>query len=311
MRISIVTTIFRSGSVVHELCDRLAAHARDLAGDDFEILLVDDVSPDDTMVHALACVRRDPHVAIVELARRQGQYAAIRAGLAECRGDRVFLIDGDLEEPPETLTRCWRTLDASAGDVDVVYGTQRTRRDAGVRRIGGQWFYRALSRLGPVPVPADTTVARLMTRRYVDALLRFPERPISFDVWTALAGFRQVPIDVEKAQRGPTTYSYLARVRLALFVLTAVGAWPIAMVATVGAVLGALALVLALAARRETAAALGPAATLAAFAAIAALVTSALALAAYYFWLLLEERRARPVVVRRVVRAGDVAAASR
>jgi putative glycosyltransferase len=189
MRLSVVTTLYRSSAHLGEFCQRIVAVA-DTITPEFELVLVNDGSPDDSLATARRLLRDEPRLLIVDLARNYGYYRAIMAGLRESRGGRVFVIDCDLEEPPELLASFWRELDADS-DLDLVFGQQGRRRGAWSDRIFGRVYYAFLDRVSPVSVPRTPVVARLATRPYVEALLAHGEEPISFDALSALAGFHQ------------------------------------------------------------------------------------------------------------------------
>ena len=103
MKLSIVTTLYRSVPFMTEFHRRVSVAARALIGEDFEIIFVNDGSPDDSLQVALGLQADDPHVQVVDLSRNFGHHAAIVAGLAHSRGERVLLMDCDLEEQPEWL----------------------------------------------------------------------------------------------------------------------------------------------------------------------------------------------------------------
>ena len=103
MRLSIVTTLYRSARHLDEFHARISAAAARFTPD-YEIVLVNDGSPDDSLAVALKLFERDDRLRIIDLARNFGHHKAMMTGLAETRGDLVFLIDSDLEEPPELLT---------------------------------------------------------------------------------------------------------------------------------------------------------------------------------------------------------------
>src|SRR5439155_2733759 len=102
MRLSVVTTLFRSADFVNEFHRRVVA-AAEVITPEFEIVFVDDGSPDDSARVVRALISGDDRVRLVRLSRNYGQFHAIMTGLAHARGDLVFLLDSDLEEPPEAL----------------------------------------------------------------------------------------------------------------------------------------------------------------------------------------------------------------
>src|SRR5262245_25051318 len=102
MTLSIVTTLYQSARHLDEFCRRAAAAASQVSAD-YEIVLVNDGSPDDSLDVALDINRRDARVRVIDLSRNFGHHAAMMEGLRQARGSLVFLLDSDLEEAPEWL----------------------------------------------------------------------------------------------------------------------------------------------------------------------------------------------------------------
>lgn len=205
MRLSIVTTLYYSAPYVAEFCRRVSEAAARLT-DDFEIVLVNDGSPDKALAVAIEQVDVNPRVRVVDLSRNFGQHKAIMTGLAHARGDLVFLLDADLEEDPEILLDFYELL-VSRG-ADVVYGVQSARKGGLVERITGGLFYVLFNALTSYPVPANVLTARLMTRRYVTALVAHRDQEIFLAGLWAVTGFEQIPVTVKKRYKGSTTYSF-------------------------------------------------------------------------------------------------------
>jgi putative glycosyltransferase len=212
MRLSIVTTLYRSANHLPEFLHRTrrAAEALQVA---YEIVLVNDDSPDDSLQIALDFVSVVPTLRVIDLARNYGHYEAMLCGLRHARGERVFLIDSDLEEPPELLLDLWSKMDQTE-HCDVVVACQRSRRGRSVAELGGSLFYRLLRYETGLEIPRDNLVARLMTREYVNGLISLDERPVSFDALAARLGYRYAELPAEKLPRGSTTYSLSLRTRI-------------------------------------------------------------------------------------------------
>ena len=158
--------------------------------------------------------RSDPRVVLVDLSRNFGHHQAAVAGLAQARGRRVFIIDVDLEEQPEWLAGFAEEHDRTRAD--VVFGVSAVRRGTAFRRQAGTWFWKLFNLLSDVKVPANPCTVRLMSRRYVDALLTMPEKNLFLAGSYAWLGFEQVPLVVQKLVR-PTRSSYtIRRLRLAV-----------------------------------------------------------------------------------------------
>ena len=106
MKLSIVTTLYKSEATIEEFVRRASAAAAAIT-DDYEIVIVDDGSPDDSLAIAVGLAAADPHLKVVELSRNFGHHKALMTGLKHASGDYCFLIDSDLEEPPELLAEFW------------------------------------------------------------------------------------------------------------------------------------------------------------------------------------------------------------
>ena len=176
MKLSIVTTLYRSAPYLAEFHQRAASVARDLVADDYEIVLVNDGSPDESLALAVELTQADPHVTVIDLSRNFGHHKAMMTGLAHAQGELVFLIDSDLEEEPEWLLYFAKQM--TQDECDVVYGVQEQRKGGWVERWSGHWFYVLFNALTGLQLPRSVVTARLMTRRYVNALLRHGEREL-------------------------------------------------------------------------------------------------------------------------------------
>ncbi|MBC7602567.1 MAG: glycosyltransferase family 2 protein [Ramlibacter sp.] len=205
MKLSIVATLYQSAAYIDEFCRRAGAAARQLAGDDYEIVLVNDGSPDNSLDVAVQLTQRDSHVVVVDLSRNFGHHKAMMTGLSAVRGERVFLIDSDLEEEPEWMASFAAQMEADAAD--VVYGIQAERRGGFVEQMAGALFYKLFRALTGIVQPSNIVTARLMTRRYVDALLMHQERELNIGGLWVITGFRQSQQMVRKHATSPTTYS--------------------------------------------------------------------------------------------------------
>jgi putative glycosyltransferase len=213
MKLSIVTTLYRSAASIAEFYRRIIEVAERVTGD-IELVMVNDGSPDNSLDLALELHRCDPRVVVVDLSRNFGHHKAMMTGLAHATGDLVFLIDSDLEEQPEDLALFHRRM--VADDCDVVYGVQKARRGGAFERVTGGMFFAIVDMLGDRPLPRNLVTSRLMRRDYVNALIRHRDREFLIaDLWQA-TGFRQVAMTVTKLSLSPSTYSLQRRVEMAI-----------------------------------------------------------------------------------------------
>lgn len=225
MKLSIVATLYQSTPYIAEFHRRASEVARQLVGEAYEIVLVNDGSPDDSLARAVALTEADPHVVVVDLSRNFGHHKAMMTGLAAAKGQHVFLIDSDLEEEPEWLSAFAEQMEAHASD--VVYGVQSSRRGGLFERAAGALFYRVFRLLTGVAQPNNIVTARLMSRRYVDSLLRHEERELNIGGLWVTTGFKQVQFTVQKHATSPTTYSLSSKVRHLVNAVTSFSSLPL------------------------------------------------------------------------------------
>lgn len=203
MKLSIVTTLYNSAPYLEEFHERVCAAAGDIT-DDFEILLVNDGSPDNSLAVALQLHQEDPRVRIVDLSRNFGHHKAMMTGLVHARGALVFLLDSDLEEEPELLQKFYEELKRTGAD--VVFGVQEKRKGQLFERISGTLYFKVFNLFSTYPIPTNHLTARLMTRAYVAALVGYQEREFVMSGLWALTGFQQVAVKVRKHDKGTSSY---------------------------------------------------------------------------------------------------------
>lgn len=214
MRLSIVATLYQSAPYINEFYARSSAAARMLVGEDFEIILVNDGSPDNSLDLAVKLTEQDSHLIVVDLSRNFGHHKAMMTGLAHAKGNAVFLIDSDLEEDPEWLLSFEEQLKQE--HCDVVYGVQEHRKGDWFERWTGQWFYRLFKILTGIALSENIVTSRLMTRRYVNALLSHQEREVFLGGLWYITGFDQRSQVIKKHNTSKSTYTF--RKKMSLFV---------------------------------------------------------------------------------------------
>lgn len=199
MKLSIIATLYRSSLFLEEFCQRITVAAQQQVGSEYELILVNDGSPDASMQIALELQSRHPSIKVVDLSRNFGHHAAIVAGLELSIGERILLMDCDLEEQPEWLQLFSEKMDESG--VDVVYGVQQKRTASAASNLFGELFWSALNFMSSVRIPHNPMTCRLMTRRYVDALLSVQDRVLYLAGTFAWTGFTQMAIPLIKTPR--------------------------------------------------------------------------------------------------------------
>lgn len=237
MRLSIVTTLYRSEPYLSEFHRRSVAAAESLT-DDFEIILVNDGSPDRSLEAAVELQRRDPRVVVIDLSRNFGQHRAIMTGLEHARGELVFLLDSDLEEEPEWLLDFHERYRAEG--CDVVYGVQAHRKGGIGERVSGNLFYWVLNKLTGMDIPSNMVTTRLMSARWVRSLVEHREREVFLAGLWHITGYKQVPLIVNKHSKGETSYDLGRKISLLVNSITAFSNRPLRSIFYTGVVISAV-----------------------------------------------------------------------
>jgi len=209
MKLSIVATLFQSAPYINEFYAQASAAARQLVGEDFEMILVNDGSPDRSLDLAIKLTEQDSHIVVVDLSRNFGHHKAMMTGLAHAQGDLVFLIDSDLEEEPAWLLSFDENMKRE--QCDVVYGVQEKRKGGSFERVSGAVFYKFFRKLTDVDQPNNIVTARLMTQRYVQALLSHRERELNIGGLWITTGFKQATQVVRKHSTSASSYTLSAK----------------------------------------------------------------------------------------------------
>ncbi len=216
MQLSIVTTLYYSAPYLQEFCSRITKEAERITND-YEIILVNDGSPDESLEVAITLHESAPHyVKVIDLSRNFGHHKAMMTGLTYAQGDLVFLIDVDLEEEPELLGTFYSAF--KEHNPDVVFGVQKLRRGSLFSKWSGNLFYFLFNLLSDYKLPKNLTTVRLMSRRYVDSLIVCREREVIIAGLWEFVGFTQLPLPIEKLNRTKSTYAIGKR--LAYFIMS-------------------------------------------------------------------------------------------
>lgn len=225
-RLSLVTMVYKSLPFLEGFLAQATAAARTVAGDDYELVFVIDGSPDRSLEFLKARQATDPRIAIVDLSRNFGHHQAAWCGLHVARGERVFIIDCDLEVAPSVLEVFSERMEATRAD--VVYGYQERRSGVTARETLGEVFWRVFNLLSPISVPRNICTERLMSRRYVDALLTMGDRNLFLAGMYFWVGFEQVAVPLQrKLREGRATYTFFRRAQLMVRAISAFSSLPL------------------------------------------------------------------------------------
>jgi dolichol-phosphate mannosyltransferase len=185
------------------------------AGINFELILVDDGSNDGSFEEIKRLSSQHSFIRGFRLSRNFGHQAALHIGLQKCRGSYIAIIDDDLQDPPEILPTFFEKL---YGDVDVVYGIRKKRKENLFQIILYSGFYRILNTLSSIEIPLDAGDFCAMRKCVVEALLQLQLANLFLRGTRAWAGFRQLGVEYERSKRfeGKSGYSFRKYIKLAI-----------------------------------------------------------------------------------------------
>jgi glycosyltransferase involved in cell wall biosynthesis len=211
------------------ICEFYSRMSRVLEQSDasYEIVFVNDGSSDRTGELLAEIAQSDKHVVAVELSRNHGHQLALTAGLEVARGERILIIDADLQDPPELLPKLMAAMDSGA---DVAYAKRLSRtKETIFKKLTAGLFYRLLRRVSRTNIPVDTGDFRLISRQVADILRAMPEPDRFIRGMVAWVGFRQVAVEYHRDPRyaGVTKYSFSKMLGLAIDAVTGFATAPL------------------------------------------------------------------------------------
>lgn len=213
-RISLAIPVYNEEAVVPDLLQRTTSVLNQIPGGPHEVVVVDDGSSDQTVELLERAAEKDSRLVVVALSRNFGHQTALAAALDHVSGDVAVLMDGDLQDPPESIPVL---LEAYEHGYDVVYVRRVNRKEAWWLRACYWLFYRLLCALSPVQLPVDTGDFGLMSRRVIEEIRKMPEHHRYLRGLRSWVGFKQIGIPLERSARhaGRTKYSALRLLKLA------------------------------------------------------------------------------------------------
>lgn len=305
--LSAVITCYKDGQAIPLMHARLTTVFSAL-GVDYEIIFVNDGSPDDAASVLQALTLQDDHVIAIEHSRNFGSQNAFVSGMQIATGDAVILLDGDLQDPPELIADFfvkWREGN------DVVYGRRARREGSALLEWCCAAFYRVFRAISSVPMPLDAGDFALMDRKVVNEMLALPEADQFLRGLRAWVGFKQVGVDYVRPQRrfGRSTHSFLANIWWAKKGIFSFSFAPIELLGYLGAALTSLAFLagiyLGVDIVRHPELPHGMSIIIVLIAFFGSLNLLAIGLLGEYLIKIFEETKRRPKFIRKAIRHGD------
>jgi len=236
-RVSLAIPVYNEREILPQLLLRVRRVLDALPGGPHEVVLVDDGSRDGTREMLVAAAADDPRIVAVLLSRNFGHQVAITAAMDYVSGDVVVIMDGDLQDPPESVPQL---LAKHAQGFDVVYVQRGSRQEAWYLKWCYAAFYRLLASMSELHLPLDSGDFALLSRRVVDAMRAAPERQRYLRGLRAWVGFKQTGLVIDRAARAGGESKYTP---VKLFKLAANGIFAFSIVPLRAAVvLGAMAI---------------------------------------------------------------------
>lgn len=233
--ISIVSPVYLAENIVDTLVERIRA-TMEVNNLDFEIILVEDGSPDKSWDAIERNCLKDTRVKGIQLSRNFGQHYAITAGLDHVLGEWIVVMDCDLQDRPEEIINL---LNKANEGFDVVFAKRVERKDNFLKIITSKVFYRALSYL--TGTKHDPTIANfgIFNKKVIKSVCLMRENIRYFPVMVNWVGFNQAKIDVEHSKRleGKTSYSFKKLLNLSLDVILAFSDKPIRIIIKTGLII--------------------------------------------------------------------------
>lgn len=218
--------MYKSSNFLEEFYSRMIATAQKITSS-FEIIFVNDGSPDNSLDIAMKLSEKDPKVKIIDFSRNFGHHKAIMTGLAHASGRKVFLIDCDLEEPPELLREFWDELQANP-ELDQVYGVQGKVRKGGLfEKFSGALWYKLINSISNIKVPENHLTVKLASKRFIDSLVSFKEQELNFATLVTLNGYKSKALIVKKGHKETSTYNIVKKFNIIVNTITSSSSFPL------------------------------------------------------------------------------------
>jgi dolichol-phosphate mannosyltransferase len=242
--ISIVIPVYGCKSCLIELYLRIK-QTLELASHDFEIILVNDASPDGAWDTIVEIAQKDPRVKGINLSRNFGQHYAITAGLNSCTGEWVVVMDCDLQDRPEEIINLYNK---ALEGWDVVFASRTNRKDGFIKRSFSKLFYLTLGYLTNTEQDASIANFGIYHKNVIDAINKMDDYQRYFPTMVKWVGFSNTKINVEHAQRieGKSSYSFTKSLRLSIDVILSFSDKPLRLTVKFGFALSSIAFIYAI-----------------------------------------------------------------
>lgn len=241
MKLSIIVPVYNEFLILDELAKRLIDAVTPVVGDDFEIIMVNDGSRDESLLKLRQLSAQYPPLNFINFSRNFGHQIAVAAGLDHCKGKMVVIIDGDLQDPPELIPELIAKYEEG---YEVVYARRNKREgETFFKKVTAKWFYRILRKITNIDIPLDTGDFRLIDEKVVHALRSMPEQNKFYRGQIAWLGFNQTAVLFDRNERkaGVTGYTFKKMLNFALDGITSFSDAPLKLATRLGFIFSSVA----------------------------------------------------------------------
>ncbi|MGC4103013.1 glycosyltransferase family 2 protein [Ferruginibacter sp.] len=226
VEISVIVPLLNEQENVYPFYNRLKTALNNTCNS-YEILFVDDGSRDGTMVAVEKLAGEDSAVKYISFSRNFGHQVALFAGMEKCSGDKIVLIDGDMQDPPEVITTLHEKLEEG---YDVVYAKREDRKgESFLKKATAKFFYRLMNKITSINIPLDTGDFRIMTRKVCNELVRMQEHNKFLRGQIAWLGFKETSVSFVRDERktGSSNFTYTKMISFAIDGITGFSKFPL------------------------------------------------------------------------------------
>ena len=244
MKLSVVSPVYMGEKMINELISRIEQSVRTIT-DDYEIILVNDKSPDNSWLEITRHCSCNRHIKGIDLSRNFGQHYAISAGLAHCSGDWIVVLDCDLQDRPEEIPNLYNK---AIQGWDIVQA-RRCHKKFGIwKRFSSWFFHKVFNWLSGLDSDESIGNYGIYSHKVIEEVNKMPEIARSFGSLTSYVGFRSTVIDVEHAPRaeGRSSYSFSKLFKLAFNIVISNSNKPLRLAVSLGLFMSTISFVLAI-----------------------------------------------------------------
>lgn len=232
-KISVVIPIYLNEPFIKELTSRLTKTLEKITND-FEIIMVDDRSPDNSWVLIKDLAKKDKRIKGIRFSRNFGQHKAITAGIDKCQGKWVVVMDGDLQDQPEEIERLYKK--AVNEKYDIIFARRKSRKDHFFKRLSSKIFYWMFNKLAGTRIKYGLNHFGIYSRKVINSFKSLHEQNRIFLLFIDWLGFNSTFIDVrnEKRSKGKSAYTFYRRASMGLNAIISMSNKPLKLVIKLG-----------------------------------------------------------------------------